>query len=198
VTKPWWIILLVLTSCAPVGPARAADLLPDSAYPPWSISPAWRPFDEVRLGGFAHGVGNPERGSWDVNGEVLSSRLIQVDDPAWTALSPRLHVGATINTAGQTSQGYFGLTWTYDILPAVFVEGSFGGSVNNGFTGNRFTPFDHAKLGCHVLFLESASLGYRITDQLSVMATFEHISNGNLCDFNRGLNNVGLRIGYSF
>jgi hypothetical protein len=185
-------------SCALISPARAGDLFPAPAQPPWTIAPAWRPFDEVRLGGFAHGVGNPERGSWDVNGEVLSDRLFQTEDPAWAALAPRLHFGATINTAGQTSHGYFGLTWTYDLLPALFIEGSFGGSVNNGHTGDRFTPFDHAKLGCHVLFRESASVGYRITDQLSVMATFEHLSNGNLCDFNRGLNNVGVRIGYSF
>jgi hypothetical protein len=48
------------------------------------------------------------------------------------------------------------------------------------------------------MFRESASLGYRITSNVSVMGTVEHISNAGLCDQNRGLTNVGLRLGYRF
>jgi hypothetical protein len=31
-----------------------------------------------------------------------------------------------------------------------------------------------------------------------VMATIEHLSNGDACSENRGLTNVGARVGYSF
>jgi lipid A 3-O-deacylase len=181
------------------GPARAADALPPVEAPaPYTTA---RLFDEVRVGGFAHGVGNPERGTWDVNVEALTRRfdLFPTTDPFWKALAPRFHLGASISTGGRTSQGYFGLTWTYDVTQRLFVEGSFGGSVNDGRTGyDSVTPFNRAKLGCHVLFRESASIGYRLTESWSIMATVDHISNGTLCGLNRGLNNVGVRLGYSF
>ena len=189
--------LLMSVLAAPAAGAADLDIAPE-APPAYSTA---RLFNEVRLGGFAHGVGNPERGTFDVNVEALTRRfdLIPTTDPFWKALAPRLHLGASINTAGLTSQGYIGLTWTYDVTQRIFVEGSLGGSVNDGRTGyDAFTPYNRAKLGCHVLFRESASVGYRLTENWSVMATVDHISNGTLCGLNRGLNNVGVRLGYSF
>ena len=197
--KPLRALLVALALALPLAPGRAADLTPAAVQPAFTYPQAQSIFSEVRLGGFAHGVGNPERGSADVNAEILTRKVLQLDDPFWNAFVPRLHLGATINTGGQTSHGYFGLTWTYDVFPRVFVEASFGGSVNNGYTGREsFVPFDHAKLGCPTLFRESASVGYRFTEQWSVMATIEHASNANLCTYNRGMTNVGVRVGYSF
>ena len=190
---------LALGILALVQAARAAEVPAFVlAAPP---AEPMRLFNELRLGGFAHGFGNPERGTVDVKVEALTRRLnlVETTDPLWTALAPRLHLGASINTAGRTSQGYLGLTWTYDVTAKIFVEGSLGGSVNDGRTGyDGVTPYTRAKLGCHVLFRESASVGYRITESWSVMATVDHISNGTLCGLNRGLNTVGLRLGYSF
>lgn len=190
---------LVGTFLALAGPARAAEPALPPADPPPVSSVGF--FEEVRLGGLAHGFGNPERGTWDVNAEVLSRRfdLVPTTDPFWKALAPRLHLGASINTGGRTSQGYVGLTWIYDVTRRLFVEGSVGGAVNDGRTGYEgVTPFNRAKLGCHVLFRESASVGYRLTESWSVMATLDHVSNGTLCGLNRGLNTVGLRLGYRF
>lgn len=181
--------------------AQAADLTtaPAAYQPAFTYPQAQSVFSEVRLGGFYHGLGNPERGGADVNGEILTRKVLQVEDHFWSLFVPRFHLGATINTGGRTSLGYFGLTWTYDVLPRIFVEASFGGSVNNGYTGREpVVPFDHAKLGCPTLFRESASVGYRFTEQWSIMATLEHASNANLCTYNRGMTNVGLRLGYSF
>jgi len=53
-------------------------------------------------------------------------------------------------------------------------------------------------LGCHVLFRESASLGFNLTESWRIMGTIEHNSNAGLCDFNRGLTNAGVRLGYKF
>jgi lipid A 3-O-deacylase len=152
---------------------------------------------EVRLGGFAHDPSSPESGSVDLNGEVLFAKPATSDNPIVNALIPRPHVGATVNFAGKTSQAYAGATWTYDITSRVFAEASFGGSVNNGKTGN-VVPAGFNKVGCNGLFRESASLGYRVSEHWSVMGTIEHSSNAGLCAQNRGLTNVGARIGYSF
>jgi lipid A 3-O-deacylase len=152
---------------------------------------------EVRLGGFVHDPVSPERGSVDVNGEVLFAKPATSPDPVWNALIPRPHVGATVNFAGKTSQAYAGATWTYDVTNRIFVEGTFGGEVNDGHTGN-VVPAGFNKVGCNVLFRESASLGYRFTEHWSLMGTIEHSSNAGLCGQNRGLTNAGARIGYSF
>ncbi len=52
-------------------------------------------------------------------------------------------------------------------------------------------------LGCRALFREAGSLGVGVTAHWSVMATVEHLSNAGLCAGNRGLTNVGLRVGYT-
>lgn len=186
-----------LAAAALAGGAAAADLRSPVAYPP---SFAEQPFiNELRVGGFYHGVGNPERDTADVNVEVLTRSLFVPADPAWSWFAPRLHVGGMINTSGRTSYGYTGLALTFEnvLFDRVFAEFSFDAAFHDGYTG-LYAPYTRAKLGCVALFRESGSIGYRLTDHWSVMATVDHISNGGLCDENRGITNVGGRIGYSF
>jgi lipid A 3-O-deacylase len=178
-------LVLALAACASQEP-----LAPPAA-------PNQNLVSEVRLGGFAHDPASPESGSADLNGEVLFAKPATSDNPIVNALIPRPHVGATVNFAGKTSQAYAGATWTYDITNRVFAEASFGGSVNDGKTGNVVPP-GFNKVGCNALFRESASLGYRVSEHWSVMGTVEHSSNAGLCAQNRGLTNFGGRIGYSF
>ncbi len=52
--------------------------------------------------------------------------------------------------------------------------------------------------GCQVNFRESASLGYDVNQHWRVLATVDHMSNGNLCEPNHGLTNAGIRLGYRF
>ena len=51
--------------------------------------------------------------------------------------------------------------------------------------------------------MSAASIGYRFNSHWSVMFTFDHLSNGSgiglsNCGRNKGLNNYGARIGYTF
>ena len=39
---------------------------------------------------------------------------------------------------------------------------------------------------------------YRLSQSVSLMGTIEHVSNAGFCERNRGLTNMGLRLGYSF
>lgn len=165
-----------------------------AASPP--VYAAW-PGYEMRLGVFVHDPWSPEKGGVDINAEALTPRLFSLSNPNFDPLVPRLHAGTTLNTAGKTSSLYVGFTWTLDLGEKFFIEGALGGAVHNGKTGDVIYP-NHNALGCSPLFRESASIGYRITPALSVMATVEHLSNAGLCSQNRGLTNAGVRLGYSF
>jgi lipid A 3-O-deacylase len=180
--------LSLLSGCSSFpAPPPVAERPPSAVYP----------VSEVRLGAFAHDPESPEGGSADLNGEVLFVKPFTSTDPLWNALIPRPHVGGTANFAGKTSQAYAGLTWDYDVTQKVFVEGTFGGSVNDGHAGMIVPPGFNA-MGCNESFRESGSLGYRFTENWSLMGTVEHMSNAGLCDRNRGLTNFGARVGYTF
>src|SRR6059058_4182788 len=147
--------------------------------------------DEVKAGVLAHDVGflghHLEKGP-DVNLEMLFT------PPDVLAIigSPRPHIGADINIAGKTSDGYFGLTWGIMLIQnlfgagdGIFANGSLGGAVHDAspLTG-AVQPPGRKLLGSRILFPESAELGYQMTPQLSVSAILDHISNANLAKRN--------------
>jgi hypothetical protein len=152
---------------------------------------------ELRFGAFAHSPGFPEGDSFnaDVNAELVFPRL-PFAAPAWVDwLVPRPMLGAMVNTAGKTSFAYASLVWTWH-WNRFFVEPIFGVAVHNGHYDNP--PPGRLALGCNPLFHTGVSVGYYLTNRWSVMGTWQHISNGNLCHRNIGLNTYGLRLGYSF
>ena len=158
--------------------------------------------DEVKLGALGHDVGflgdNIEHGP-DVNAEVLFV------SPDFLSIigSPRPHIGGDINTAGETSDAYFGLTWGVSLIQNllrpgdyIFANGSLGGAYQDGFIDNA--PIGRKRLGSPVLFRESAELGYQITPMVSVSAILDHISNANLAQHNAGITSAGGRVGFKF
>lgn len=170
---------------------------PRVAYPSPSPPVPTLGFFEIRLGGSAQDPGGPEKGSGNLTGEFLTPKLFRSDNWLIDFFAPRFHIGGSANFDGNTSFGYAGLSWTRDLTEQLFIETSFGGAVHNGDTGAIPEP-GHNALGCSPLFRESASIGWRFTPNWSVMATVEHLSNAGLCDQNRGLTNIGGRIGYRF
>jgi len=161
--------------------------------------------DEIKIGALAHDVGflghHVESGA-DANIEVLftSPELLGFIG------SPRPHIGGDINTDGNTSDGYFGLTWGIMLIQnlfgagdGIFANGSLGGAVHDAspLTG-AVQPPGHKLLGSRILFRESAELGYQMTPQVSVSALLDHISNANLAKRNAGITNAGARFGFKF
>jgi len=152
---------------------------------------------EARFGAFAHGVGGKEKGSADINAELLFPRLPLFGLPPELAVFvPRPQVGVMINTAGKTSYVYGGAVWTVNITPRFFLEPMFGGVVHNGQT--EATDPDRVSLGCHVMFHTGLSAGFRIDEHWTLLATWDHISNAGSCSRNVGLNDYGLKLGYRF
>lgn len=151
--------------------------------------------DEIRIGAAAHDAGLITRrreDGIDLNAEIL------FDSPALFDViwSPRPHLGATINTSGDTSFLYFGLTWDWQPHPSWFLEASFGGAVHNG--DNSTDDPDEKQLGCSLQFREALGIGYRLNRNANLSLYADHISNGSLCSENEGLDTVGLRYGYVF
>lgn len=150
---------------------------------------------EIRLGVLGHDVGvfgtNHEDGI-DINGEVLFSSPDFLA-PIW---SPRPHVGVAVNTAGNTSVAYAGVTWTWQPTERFFFDFSFGPAIHNGKLDTN-DP-DRVSLGSRVLFRESASIGFNLTERHSISVYLAHISNANLADRNEGMDNLGIRWGYRF
>lgn len=174
------LFLLLMVVAAHAGDATAASFGAD-------------PFiNELRFGGLLHDPGSPENGTGpDFNAEILFAKPWGTDAQWWL---PRPNLGATLNFGGGTSTVYAGVAWQYAVTQRIFIEGIFGGSLNNG---DDKAP-GRSDLGCRGLFRESASLGFDLTAHWRVMATIEHNSNAGLCDSNRGLTNYGARIGYKF
>ena len=159
---------------------------------------------EIRGGIFAHSVDEPGTFLDIMNAERVQNLNVELlfDTPGlteWVTLGQlRPRIGATINTGGLESMVYAGASWTVPIFESpVFVEVAFGGAVDKGNNIGP-TPMPARSLGCSLLFHEAASLGIQLTENASIMATIEHASNANLCLDNRGLTNMGIRLGWKF
>lgn len=152
---------------------------------------------EYRIGGSAQDVWGVERGSTNLTGEVLLAKPFTAADLFTSYFVPRPHVGGSLNFDLRTSYAYTGLTWTVDVGPRVFVEGSLGAAVHTGRT-DPFGPATRSAMGCSPLFRESGSVGVRLSANWSLMATVERLENFGACPENKGLTNVGARLGYTF
>jgi len=185
-------------------PASAPQPLEQAASGRWSekaarASSRGKPLGgilaEVSIGGLLHDEGpfsNSKEDGYDVH---LELRFASPDFLSYIG-SPEPHIGANINTQGDTSQVFFGLSYEWAIWKGLFAGLSVGGAYHNGET-DAFLP-DKKDLGCHLLFRESLTLGWSLTENHKVAAVFDHISNAKICSHNEGLENVGVRYSYRF
>jgi lipid A 3-O-deacylase len=105
------------------------------------------------------------------------------------------HIGASINSKGYTSNLYTGLTWQVEFSSKFLVEASLGASINNA---ERKMSKKRRGLGSNLLFRESFSVGYKLSDIHSVSLMIDHISSADIAKPNPGLTDIGIRYGYRF
>jgi lipid A 3-O-deacylase len=161
------------------------------------IGPKPRLLSEFRFGLSAHDPWGTESGSVNVTGEALLAKPFTTGDLFTSYFIPRPHLGGSLNFDSKTSFVYAGLTWSLDVTPRIFIEGSLGGASHNGRTNPFSGSYEQTVLGCQHLFRESGSIGVRLSANWSMMATVEHLSNGS-CSGSGALTNFGARLGYSF
>jgi lipid A 3-O-deacylase len=176
--------------------AIAAIAVPTTARAQSSI------VDEFKFGVLAHDVGFLDKHV--ESGADLNFEMLFTPPEAFSIIgSPRPHIGGSLNTAGNTNTGYFGLTWGITLIQnlfgwgsQVFLNGSLGGALQDGFTNSA--PPDRKKLGSTALFRESIELGYQLTPNMSVSGFVDHMSNANLAPHNAGITDAGARLGFKF
>lgn len=188
------------------GAVKAADIVPPVASLPtqslFQPEPlAGRPSGfEVRLGGFAHGVGSVERSTFDASLQVVLPKFLADNYGWWNFLNPHTYVGGMFNTGGRTSSVRAGLLWQIPFTERFFGEIFFGGAYSDASLAG---DAQRSALGSRSLFNVGGSIGYRFTPQWSVLVTFDHLSNGRTVfgtgfDRNVGVNNYGAQIAYAF
>jgi lipid A 3-O-deacylase len=162
---------------------------------------------QLRFGAFAHGVGGIEQGTYDLSPEIVFPAFPLGQGQWWSVLIPRPHVGGLVNLEGKTSSIYGGALWTFPLPYRFFAELFLDGDKYFGYEDNP--PPGRAGLGCPYLFHDGGNLGYKLNEHWSVMFSFDHQSNGHGifgidCDnmgsktHNPGINDYGMRVGYSF
>ena len=167
--------------------------------------------DELKFGVLKHDIslfGDSTESGVDVNGEVRFHALdwfASKDNPEWLndILAPRPDIGGSLNTSGHTDFVYAGLVWTWDVAHNLFqpkdgmyIDFGFGGALNDGHLNDA--PPGDKDFGSRGLFHLQGELGYRFDPTWSLSAYYDHYSNAGLAHPNPGINNVGLRVGYSF
>jgi len=131
----------------------------------------------------------------NINFEVLF-RSPDMDAFRWIG-SPRPIIGLTANLGGLESMAYAALTWQVPLFEsAFFIEASFGAAISNGALSGAVFPARN--LGCSLNFYESGAIGMNIDDNITILLSLEHASNAKLCSPNRGLSNLGVKLGYKF
>lgn len=187
----------VPVAAAPV-PVADVDQPPDDTEPAGDDTGPWGGWlSEFRLGILAHNIGPIASARED--GAQINAELRFKSPPLFEyILSPRPHIGASINTAGDTSFLYLGLTWTWNITDALFLDLSFGGAIHDGWLTSHEPEPDRRLMGSRLLFRESLELGYRFFDRHSLSLMLDHVSNAGLSHKNQGNDDVGLRYGYRF
>jgi lipid A 3-O-deacylase len=168
-----------------------------------SIAAAQAPIvDEFKFGVLAHDIGLFDRHL--ETGADLNFEILFTPPEAFSIIgSPRPHLGGSLNTAGNTNVGYFGLTWGITLIQNLFgwgssvlLNGSLGGALQDGYTNS--SPPNRKKLGSTALFRESLELGYQLAPNVSVSGFVDHMSNANLATHNAGITDAGARLGFKF
>ncbi|MGE0753396.1 MAG: acyloxyacyl hydrolase [Variibacter sp.] len=179
------------------GVLRAQEPLAVFDAPPhFTFAERW----EARAGFFFHDrlSPGPESNTYDLHGALVTPRLWTGEGGPWDVLLPRLQVGGFLNLSGRTSAAFVDALWTIPLKGPFFAEIFVGPSIHDGSLRSTATM---AGLGCRMLVHAGASVGMRLSEHVSVLATYAHMSNAKSlsdCPQNQGLDNIGLQIAHSF
>ena len=155
--------------------------------------------DEVFAGVYAHAVETPltfdtGEGGADIQ---LGYRFSPVEALAIIG-KPAPYLLASVNTGGDTSFAGAGLGWRLGNGP-VYLRPGIGLVVHDG-PEERIDPVTgrHTELGSRILFAPELALGTRLSEQLTLEASWVHISHAQLFNGsqNPGIDMMGLRLNW--
>ena len=108
--------------------------------------------------------------------------------------SPRPHAFVSLNSAGNTHFAAAGISWK--IGGDLYLRPGIGLAVHTG--PSRVVPGDdRIDFGSRILFEPELGIGARLSDRLSVEATWVHLSHAQLFGpQNPGLDTIGVRLNF--
>jgi lipid A 3-O-deacylase len=153
---------------------------------------------EFRAGVFGN-VWGPEKNSYNVDASIVFPKFLSA--PGWLPdeFVPRVQLGGMFNVNRKTDFGFADLVWTIHTSQRIFWEPFVGVVVHDGQLDGPDPT--RASLGCRALIHAGFGGGYRFDSHWSVMASFDHSSNGKSlshCPTNQSINLIGGRVGYAF
>jgi lipid A 3-O-deacylase len=105
---------------------------------------------------------------------------------------PRPHAFVSLNSAGDTHFASAGIDWK--IGDAVYARPGIGLAIHTG-PGQVVPGDDRIDFGSRILFAPELGLGARLTDRVSVEASWVHLSHGQLFGRqNPGIDTIGVRL----
>ena len=115
-----------------------------------------------------------------------------------TGLKLEPYVFASANTKGDTHFAAIGLSRKFG--NAVYIRPGIGLAVHTGSAANRENPFnDKIEFGSRILFEPELGIGARLSERMSVEASWVHLSHATLFGRqNPGIDNIGARLNYKF
>ncbi len=156
---------------------------------------------EIFAGAYFHEVETPLTFEVDEGGADIQAgyRFAPVEALGFIG-KPQPYVLASINTAGDTSFAGGGLSWKVGVGGDIYVRPGIGLIVHDG-PGERFDPVSGQRtdLGSRVLFEPEIAIGARVSDRLSIEASWVHISHAQLLNSeqNPGIDMMGVRLNWA-
>lgn len=110
--------------------------------------------------------------------------------------SPSPHAYVSLNSAGDTHFASAGISWK--IGDRVYLRPGIGLAVHTG-PGRVVPGDDRIDFGSRILFAPEIGVGARLSDRLSIEASWVHLSHAQLFGpQNPGLDTIGVRLNYRF
>ncbi len=111
-----------------------------------------------------------------------------------TKLEPYLF--GALNSRGDTSYAAAGLSWKFG--DRFYIRPGLGIAVHTGSSGNfDHADHDHIDFGSRILFEPEVGIGARISERLTIEASWVHLSHATLLSGqNPGIDNIGVRLNW--
>jgi lipid A 3-O-deacylase len=186
----------VMSPAAPPKPAPTAKSRPGAVTKNESRDSGGF-ISEIKIGALAHDQGPFSSNKEDGIDAHVELRFVSPDILKHIG-APYPHIGADINTSGNTNSVWLGVVWEKQFWKGLFAGFSIGGAYHDGETDQGEGQEDEKELGCTPLFRLGLNLGWRFDKHHSIDVLLDHLSNAKICDTNEGLENIGVRYGYRF
>jgi len=167
--------------------------------------------DEIHVGVMQHNICVTNCKNADKEDGPNLEFQVSFDSPGFLdwAFSPQPYVMASVNTAGATSFGGFGLEWRWDFAEGWALEPGIGYVVHDGEIENPFPSgspeaaafaAENVQYGSRDLFRTSLGLTRDFAGPWEGQVFYEHLSHGQILGSgrNQGVDQIGIRIGYQF